>query len=152
MKTFLIIITLTISISISTSKIIVTSDLQKAISESSPGDTIELLSGTYTKIPYNLKSGTESNPIIIKSNKNSKITFIGNSNNCIFELNHISHIKIEGNFKLKDSLCGIKAMDVSNIKISNLKIHNIQQYGIVISGENNEISYNEIYDCVLHHG
>ena len=43
-------------------------------------------------------------------------------------------------------------MDVSNIKISNLKIHNIQQYGIVISGENNEISYNEIYDCVLHHG
>ena len=40
-------------------------------------------------------------------------------------------------------------MDVSNIKISNLKIHNIQQYGIIISGENNEISYNEIYDCVL---
>ena len=147
MKTFLIIITLTISIS--TSKIIVTSDLEKAISESSPGDTIELLSGTYTKIPYKLKSGTDSNPIIIKSNKNSKITFIGNSKNCIFELNHISHIKIEGNFELKDSLCGIKGMDVSNIKISNLKIHNIQQHGIVISGENNEISYNEIYDCVL---
>ena len=34
---------------ISTSKIIVTSDLQKAISESSPGDTIELLSGTHTQ-------------------------------------------------------------------------------------------------------
>ena len=113
MKTFLIIITLTIS----TSKIIVTSDLQKAISESSPGDTIELLSGTYTKIPYNLKSGTESNPIIIKSNKNSKITFIGNSNNCIFELNHISQNRRK--FQIKRFLMWNKGNGC--IKYKNIK-------------------------------
>ena len=39
-------------------------------------------------------------------------------------------------------------MDVSNIKISGLKIHNMEKQGIIISGENNEISDNEIYDCV----
>lgn len=40
-------------------------------------------------------------------------------------------------------------MDVSNVKISGLKIHNTQQYGIVISGENNLVTNNEIYDFVL---
>ena len=39
-------------------------------------------------------------------------------------------------------------MDVSNIEISGLKIHNMEKQGIIISGENNEISNNEIYDCV----
>lgn len=68
---------------------------------------------------------------------------------CIFDFSGVSYASIEGPFELKNSKCGVKAMDVDNIKISGLKIHNIQQQGIVISGENNEISGNEIYDCVM---
>ena len=40
-------------------------------------------------------------------------------------------------------------MDVENVKISGLAIHNIQQHGIVISGRDNEVSGNEIYDCFM---
>ena len=40
-------------------------------------------------------------------------------------------------------------MDIDNVKINGLNIHNTQQHGIVISGENNGISNNEIYDCAL---
>ena len=40
-------------------------------------------------------------------------------------------------------------MSVTNVIISGLKIHDTQQHGIVISGEDNEVSNNEIYNCVL---
>ena len=68
---------------------------------------------------------------------------------CIFEFSGISYAKIEGPFELTGGKCGVKAMDVTNVKISGLKIHDTQQHGIVISGEDNEVSNNEIYNCVL---
>ena len=68
---------------------------------------------------------------------------------CIFEFSGISYAKIEGPFELTGGKCGVKSMDVTNVKISGLKIHDTQQHGIVISGEDNEVSNNEIYNCVL---
>ena len=48
-------------------------NLNSIISQSSPGDIIELQSGTYSGIPYKISiSGTQDNPITIKqSSKNS---------------------------------------------------------------------------------
>lgn len=130
------------------SKTIQANDLSSAINEASPGDIIELESGTYSSIPYNLTSGTEGYPIIIKPLEGASVKFTGTKENCIFEFQKISYISIKGPIELDNSLCGIKAMDVSNIEISGLKIHNMEKQGIIISGENNEISNNEIYDCV----
>ena len=132
-----------------TSKTIKTKDLSLALSQSSPGDTIELLTGTYSSTPYSVPSGTTSNPITLRAAQGASVTFTGTSSNCIFHFSNIKNFHIEGPFELKNALCGIKAMDVTNVKISNLKIHDTQQHGIVISGENNEVSYNEIYNCVL---
>jgi len=131
------------------SKIIQTKDLSSALSSASPGDTIELESGIYNLVPYRLKSGTKDNPIILKAAEGSNVVFEGINSLCIFDFSGVSYASIEGPFELKDALCGVKAMDVSNIKISGLKIHNTQQHGIVISGENNLVTNNEIYDCVL---
>lgn len=131
------------------SKIIQTKDLSSALSSASPGDTIELESGIYNSVPYRLKSGTKDKPIILKAAEGSNVVFEGINSLCIFDFNGVSYASIEGPFELKDALCGVKAMDVSYVKISGLKIHNTQQHGIVISGENNLVTNNEIYDCVL---
>ena len=142
-------ILLLMKIAIIYSNIIRTNDLSSALKQALPGDTIELESCEYSSVPYKLIGGKENNPITIKSSFGATVKFRGSYNNCIFELNEISYLSIEGPFELLNSLCGITAIDVSNIKINGLKIHNMQQYGIIISGENNEISNNEIYDCVM---
>ena len=49
------------------SKTISTNDLKSGISSASPGDIIELKEGTYSSIPYNLKSGKAASPIIIRA-------------------------------------------------------------------------------------
>ena len=131
------------------SKIIQTKDLSTALSTASPGDIIELQSGTYNSIPYRLKSGTKDKPITLKAAEGANVVFTGTNSLCIFEFSGVSYASIEGPFELKDALCGVKAMDVTNVKISGLKIHNTQQHGIVISGENNLVTNNEVYNCVL---
>jgi len=138
-----------IEISFIYSKTIVTNNLATAFSQASPGDIIELEEGTYSSVPYRLTSGTKDKPIILRASKGAKVLFTGTSSLCIFDFSGTSYASIEGPFELKDAFCGVKAMDVSNVKISGLTIHNTQQHGIVISGEDNEISNNEIYDCVM---
>ena len=148
MKTLFLIFFL-FNFSLISSKTITTKDLNSALSNASPGDIIELQSGTYSSIPYRLASGTKGKPITVKAEEGAKVIFTGTTSMCIFDFSGISYASIEGPFELKDALCGVKAMDVDNVKISGLKIHNTQQHGIVISGENNEVSDNEIYDCVM---
>ena len=131
------------------SKTITTKDLSEALSSASPGDTIELQSGTYSQIPYRLSSGSSGKPITVKAEKGAKVVFTGTNTMCIFDFSGVSYASIEGPFELKNALCGVKAMDVDNVKISGLTIHNTQQHGIVISGQDNEVSGNEIYDCVM---
>ena len=131
------------------SKTISTKDLSEALSSASPGDTIELQSGTYSQIPYRLSSGSSGKPITVKAEKGAKVVFTGTNTMCIFDFSGVSYASIEGPFELKNALCGVKAMDVDNVKISGLTIHNTQQHGIVISGQDNEVSGNEIYDCVM---
>ena len=148
MKSFLSLL-LIIELSFIYTKTITTNNLSSALGDASPGDTIELESGTYSSIPYRLKSGAKDKPITIKAQKGAKVIFTGTNSICIFDFSGVSYASIEGPFELKNALCGVKAMDVDNVKISGLKIHNTQQHGIVISGENNEVSNNEIYDCVM---
>ena len=143
-----IILILFIEYSIIFSRLIPSNNLTSALEEASPGDVIELQYGKYSYAPYKFVSGEKDKPIIIKAFWGAQVTFSGNDNSCIFDLNDKSYITIEGPFDLKDSLCGIKATNSSNIKISGLKIHNMKQQGIIISGENNKVANNEIYDCV----
>ena len=148
MKAFLSLL-LIIELSFIYTKTITTNNLSSALGDASPGDTIELESGTYSSVPYRLQSGAKDKPITIKAQKGAKVIFTGTNSICIFDFSGVSYASIEGPFELKNALCGVKAMDVDNVKISGLKIHNTQQHGIVISGENNEVSNNEIYDCVM---
>ena len=148
-KNLLFIFVFVIELTVINSKIIQAKDLSSALSSASPGDTIELESGIYNSVPYRLKSGTKDKPIILKAAEGSNVVFEGINSLCIFDFNGVSYATIEGPFELKDALCGVKAMDVSYVNISGLKIHNTQQHGIVISGENNLVTNNEIYDCVL---
>ena len=129
---------------------ITTTDLSQALSQASPGDIIEIKAGTYTQVPYRLKSGSNGKPITIKAVKGETVKFTTPSTNmCIFEFSGVSYAKIEGPFELTGGKCGVKAMDVSNVIISGLTVHDTLQHGIVISGENNEVSNNEVYNCVM---
>ena len=125
-------------------------NLDSVISQSTPGDIIELGTGTYSGIPYKFSiSGTQNNPITIKPQSKATVKFIGSKEACIFELNQISNISIEGPMELSNSKCGIKVINSNNIKIIGLNIHDVDQEAIVVSGDNIEISNNIISNCVL---
>ena len=125
-------------------------NLDSVISQSTPGDIIELGTGTYSGIPYKFSiSGTQNNPITIKPQSKATVKFIGSKEACIFELNQISNINIEGPMELSNSKCGIKVINSNNIKIIGLNIHDVDQEAIVVSGDNIEISNNIISNCVL---
>ena len=125
-------------------------NLQSIISQSSPGDIIELQAGTYNGIPYKISiSGTQDAPITIKPQSEATVKFIGAKEACIFELNQISNINFEGPIELSNSKCGIKVINSNNIKIKGLNIHDVDQEAIVVSGENIEITNNIISNCVL---
>ena len=138
-----------IGISFIISKTITSNNLADAISKASPGDTIELKSGTYSSVPYGLKSGTEGKPITIKAAPNAEVVFTGTSTSCIFDTYGISYVNIEGPFELKNAYCGAKLMSSNHVTVSGLKIHDVQYHGIVVSGHYNTISDNEVYNCVL---
>ena len=66
-----------IGLSLIVSKTITTTDYASAIRQASPGDTIELLTGTYSSVPYGIPSGSEGKPITIKAAPNAKVVFVG---------------------------------------------------------------------------
>ena len=136
-------------ISLITSKTITTNDLKSAISQASPGDTIELKAGTYSSIPYTLKSGSAGKPITIKAAPNAKVIFIGSTTTNIFDVYNIQYVNIEGPFELKNANIGIKLTQVQHINVSGLKIHDVQYQGILVTGHYNNIFNNEVYNCVL---
>ena len=148
MKKFTLLLFL-LGISFVISETITSNDLSDAISKASPGDTIELKSGTYSSVPYALKSGIEGKPITIKAAPKADVVFIGTSTNCIFDTNGISYVNIEGPFELKNAYCGAKLMNSTHVEVSGLNIHDVQYQGIVVSGHYNTISDNEVYNCVL---
>ena len=136
-------------ISLITSKTITTNDLKSAISQASPGDTIELKAGTYSSVPYTLKSGSAGKPITIKAAPNAKVIFIGSTTTNIFDVYNIQYVNIEGPFELKNANIGIKLTQVQHINVSGLKIHDVQYQGILVTGHYNNIFNNEVYNCVL---
>ena len=147
-KNFFVLLSL-IKILLITTKTIITKDLQNSLSQAEPGDIIELSSGTYSQSPYKFsKSGAPDNPIIIKPQSGASIKFTGSNEGCIFELNGISYVNIQGNMELSNAKCGIKVSDSNNIIIKGLNIHNINQEAIIASGDNIDVSENEIYNCV----
>ena len=80
-----------LGLSLIVSKTITTTDLKTAINQASPGDTIELQSGTYTNVPYGLPSGSEGKPITLKAAAGAKVVFVGTNSKYIFE--HSSFLK-----------------------------------------------------------
>ena len=87
-----------LGLSLITSKTITTNDLASALSQAVPGDTIELKSGTYSSVPYSLKSGTAGKPITIKAAANANIVFTGTSTSYIFSAHASQYVNIEGPF------------------------------------------------------
>ena len=120
------------------------------LSTAESGSILELTSGTYKDTPYKLSnSGKVGNPITIKLKSQANAIFEGQNEGCIFELNGKSYINIEGEMELSNAECGIKVVDSNNIIITGLKLHDMKKEAIIASGENIEISNNEIYNCVL---
>ena len=132
------------------SKLIPTNDLNAALSEAEPGDIIELKSGIYRDVPYNLKSGLQGKPIKIKSATNADVVFSGTQTSCIFDGEGASYINIEGRIVFKNALCGIKALNSNNINITGIIITDMREHGILISGDNHYINNNTIFSCSLH--
>ena len=122
---------------------------QDTLSKAQPGDIIELSSGTYNKAPYKISTnGISGHPIIIKPADEAKIIFQGSNNDvCIFELINNSYIYLEGKMEMINAYCGIKILDSNSINIKGLLFHEIKKEAIIVSGENIEISDNEIYHC-----
>ena len=126
-----------------------TNDLKSALSQALPGDTIELKAGTYSSVPYTLKSGVEGKPITIKAAPKANVIFTGSTTTNIFDVFNIKYVNIEGPFELKNANIGIKLTQVQHINVSGLKIHDVQYQGILVTGHYNTIFNNEVYNCVL---
>ena len=77
-----------------TSKTITTNDLKSALSQALPGDTIELKAGTYSSVPYTLKSGVEGKPITIKAAPKANVIFTGSTTTNIFDVYNIKYVNI----------------------------------------------------------
>jgi len=138
-----------IGLSFIVSKTITSSDLTSALNQASPGDTIELKSGTYSNVPYGLKSGTEGKPITIKAAANAKVVFVGTPSQFIFEQYQPKYVNIEGPFELKNCKRGVSLYQAYHVNISGLIVHDVQYQGIVVTGHYVTVSNNEVYDCSL---
>lgn len=138
-----------ILIGVISAETITTSDLASALSSANPGDIIEVKAGIYNSVSFSLKSGTKGKPITIRAAKNAKVIFTGTSSRCIFDDYGHQYVNIEGPFELKNAFCGAKIMGGSNINISGLTVHDTQQHGIVVSGNNNNVFDNTVYNCVM---
>ena len=138
-----------IGLSLIVSKTITTTGLKSAISQASPGDTIELQSGTYTDVPYGLPSGTEGNPITLKAAKGAEVIFIGDYSTYIFEQYQPKYLNVEGPFELKTCARGVSIYQGYQVKFSGLTVHDVQYQGIVVTGHYITVSDNEVYDCSL---
>jgi len=70
-------------------------NFKTAIANLQPGDTVNVLDGTYDLNAYIdvTVSGTQVNPILINAKNRGKVTFINNS---FFDLKGVSYITIEG--------------------------------------------------------
>ncbi len=138
-----------IGLSLIVSKTITTTDLKSAISQASPGDTIELQSGTYTDVPYGLPSGSEGNPITLKAAEGAEVVFIGDYSTYIFEQYQPKYLNVEGPFELKTCARGVSIYQGYQVKFSGLTVHDVQYQGIVVTGHYITVSDNEVYDCSL---
>ena len=138
-----------LGLSLITSKTITTNDLASALSQAVPGDTIELKSGTYSSVPYGLKSGTAGKPITIKAAANANVVFTGTSTSYIFSAHAAQYVNIEGPFELKNAKVGIGLTQAQHVNISGLKVHDIQYQGIVVTGHYINVFNNEVYNCAL---
>lgn len=149
MKVQIYLILLLIALSSINSKTITTTDLASGISQAVAGDTIELKSGTYSSGPYSLRSGSSGKPITIKPAPNAQVVFTGTSSRCIIDSYSVSYVNIIGPMELKNAYCGVKIMSANYVNVTGLTIHDTQQHGIVVSGHNNHIYKNEVYNCVM---
>lgn len=140
---------LSIAFALINTKTIPTNDLKSALNQAVPGDIIELKSGTYTGAPFGLKSGTAGKLITIRPATGAQVMFSGTQTSCIFDSYGISYLKLEGPMELKNAFCGVKVMNANYVNITGLKIHDTQEHGIVVSGHNNHIYNNEVYNCVM---
>ena len=131
------------------SKTITTTDYASAIRQASPGDTIELLTGTYSNVPYGIPSGSEGKPITIKAAPNAKVVFVGTTSKYIFEQYQPKYVNIEGPFELKTCNRGVSIYQGYHVTISGLTIHDVQYQGIAVTGHYITVSNNEVYDCSL---
>ena len=138
-----------IGFSLINTKTISTTDLKSALSQAVPGDIIELKTGTYSSVPYGLKSGSEGKPITIRAAKNANVVFTGTSSTFIFEQYQPQYVNIEGPFELKNAKVGITLYQAKHVNISGLKVHDMQYQGIVVTGHYITISNNEVYNCGL---
>ena len=138
-----------IGLSLIVSKTITTTDYASAIRQASPGDTIELLTGTYSSVPYGIPSGSEGKPITIKAAPNAKVVFVGTTSKYIFEQYQPKYVNIEGPFELKTCNRGVSIYQGYHVTISGLTIHDVQYQGIAVTGHYITVSNNEVYDCSL---
>jgi len=126
--------------------------IEEAVDAMQAGDTILIKAGTYKERVYIEKSGTQSNPIIIKNYAHDKVIIDGTSINWdgkdwggLFHVDGAKHIKISG-IKIQHSThAGIFLDNVQNVNIKNMQTYDTYSSGIgVWNSSYVEVQHNDI--------
>ncbi len=125
-----------------------------------PGDTLEIMAGTYTGIVSNfVRSGTDGNIITIRNHNQDKVILDGNGGWTVIDFHDMSYYHFQGLEITGGVWAGINGVRYHYSKISECTIHDIgpssgTSVGIYISdtpggsgsATHNIIEYNTIYN------
>ena len=126
-----------------------------------PGDTLQLLEGTYYELLNNfVRSGQENRLITIKSYQNNKVILNGNGKWTVIEFKNMNYYHFQGLEVTNAVWSGFNGTNYHHCVISNCIIHGIgpssgtsvgiyvcPTSGVADSSTYNLIERNTIYDC-----
>lgn len=136
--------------------------IQKAVDLAAPGDSIELLPGTYFQDVVTKRDGLPNKPITITGSKSAIVQ--GEKNPRIFEINHsyvvLNGFIIDGHHKSSEEkssyrdkliyvISTVPKTGVTNVKILNMDIKNAGGECIRFRyfSQYNEVAYSQIIHC-----
>ncbi len=127
------------------------STIQEAVNKLSSGDTLLVYPGIYNERVHLTTSGTEGNPIVIKSLQDTMAVLNGIGfnmeewGNGIFHASNVKHVEFIG-FKIQNSTAnGVLFVQSKHIRISKCKTYNTQSSGIgVWNSKQVKVDSNEV--------
>lgn len=133
-------------------KVSTASQLKSAVTSLNPGDTLEVMDGTYDLNSYlNItRSGTKTAPIIIRAARTGGVTFINKS---AFDFKSVSYVNLEGFIFTSKDVTAVKLESCNNIRITR-NVFRLQETAslkwIVIGGTSGQAEPNSFDNRIDH--